>query len=176
MILDSFLINLYCKNIFHTVIWRVNVEKPRILLPLGVIYWLLTDRLEKDFETGYCICVNKEQRKWITWIENRKNVWALRILYNDEGVSQIQSDSENSHWVNETRSLGVVLKYVSQRGLRYRVNMKVWCKSKHFMIYSEYVFPVVSIKAVIPLSFRLSHMQPFDPLIAIKKKVIYFYK
>ena len=56
----------------------------------SVIYWPLlsgcwegVDFVKRILHLDHRI--NKRKRKWISWIENRKeNVWALRIRYNDK--------------------------------------------------------------------------------------------
>ena len=53
-----------------------------------VLHIDLSQHVSCGFLNRKCTYVNKGQRKWITWIGNRKEkVWALRILYNDEGDS-----------------------------------------------------------------------------------------
>ena len=73
---------IFDETAFYTAL--IPLRKAWIHTTSSICY-ILTDRFVRDFKTGYCTCVNKRKRKWITRIVNRKeNVYAFRKWYNDK--------------------------------------------------------------------------------------------
>ena len=72
-----------------------------------VTYWPLIEWLVRDFKTGYCTCVNKEQQKWITWIGNWKEkcVGIQNIMQWQESHPVIHSES--SQRVDRSARVGI---------------------------------------------------------------------